>query len=294
MEQIIERIKRLVEGQQRSRYMITMGEYELPLYVDSIGINPEQEPIDRSKGYPCFHWLQTVEGEGEFELNGIRYSLPPGNGSLLFPGIPHSYSAKGGKKWSTMYVTFGGVLAASMLASLGIRHTEWLNWNEDAPITSQLISMVEQTGQDDDRTGLDASAQLYRFLTMIKIYGQKGGRSSVFQHLEKLDPLLHWLDVHYGDPDISLTDMAEQLEISPRYLNSLFRQAFGITAYAYLIRLRMIKAKEMMSLGDKRSIKEIAQLSGYRDPSHFIAAFGKSEGITPEQFRKLHGLTTVL
>ncbi|SDX67756.1 AraC family transcriptional regulator [Paenibacillus sp. CF384] len=292
MEQIIERNKGFNDGQQRSRYMFTLGEYELPLYVDSIGINPDQEAVDRTKGYPCFHWLQTIEGEGEFELNGIKYSLPPGNGSLLFPDVPHFYTAKPGKKWATMYVTFGGVLAASMLASLGIRQTEWLNWNEDAPITSQLESMIKQAQHDEDRTGLNASAQLYRFLTMIKIYGQKGGRSSVFQHLEKLDPLLHWLDFHYGDPDISLTDMAEQLGISSRYLNSLFRQAFGITAYAYLIRLRMIKSKEMMSLGDKRSIKEIAQLSGYRDPSHFIAAFGKAEGITPEQFRKLHGLTT--
>ncbi|NBD26248.1 helix-turn-helix transcriptional regulator [Paenibacillus glycinis] len=275
----------------RNRYMFTLGEFDLPLYMDSVGYNPYQEPVDRSKGYPNFHWLQTLEGEGEFLLGGRRYTLPPGNGSLLFPGVPHSYAAKGGKKWSTLYVTFGGALAGSMLASLGIRHTEWLHWNDDAPITSQLVRMIEQVQKDEDRTGLNASAALYRFLTMVKIYGQKGGRSSVYQHLEKLDPLLHWLDDHYGDPEIGLPDMAEQLDISPRYLNSLFRQAFGITAYAYLIRLRIMKSKEMMSFGDnKQSIKEIAQLSGYRDSSHFIAAFGKAEGMTPEQFRKLHGL----
>lgn len=290
MEQL-EGHKKIVINGYMSRYMFTLGEYDLPLYMDSIGFNPDQESVDRSKGYPNFHWLQTIEGEGEFLLNGRRYSLPPGSGSMLFPGVPHSYAAKSGKKWSTLYVTFGGELAASMLASLGIRHTEWLHWNEDAPITSQLLAMIEQVRKDDDRTGLNASAALYRFLTMIKIYGQKGGRSSVYQHLEKLDPLLHWLDEHYGDPEIGLSDMAMQLDISPRYLNSLFRQAFGITAYAYLIRLRIIKSKEMMSFGEnKQSIKEIAQLSGYRDSSHFIAAFGKAEGMTPEQFRKLHGL----
>lgn len=291
MEQRLERKEFIVGGQQQNRFMFKSGEFELPLYMDSIGFNPDQETVDRTKGYPYFHWLQTFEGEGEFELNGRSYTLPPGHGSLLFPGVPHFYTAKGNKKWSTLFITFGGVLAASMLASLGIRHTEWLHWEEDAPITSQLIEMIKQVQHDEDRTGLNASAQLYRFLTMIKIYGQRGGRSSVFQHLEKLDPLLGWLDANYGDPDISLTDMAEKLGISPRYLNSLFRQAFGITAYAYLIRLRIIKSKEMMILGDNsRSIKEIAQLSGYRDSSHFIAAFGKTEGITPEQFRKLHGL----
>ena len=271
--------------------MFVLGEKDLPLYVESIGFNPDQETVVRRRGYPCFHWLQTLEGEGEFELSGRRFSLPVGNGSLLFPGVPHSYTAKG-KQWKTLYVTFGGALADSILASLGIRHTEWLRWNEDAPMTAQLMAMVEQTRYDEDRTGLNASAQLYRFLTMIKIYGQTGGRSSLFQHLEKLDPLLHWLDKRFGDPEIGLTDMAERLEISPRYLNALFRQAFGITAYAYLIRLRIRKAKELMSRSDRKSIKEIAQLSGYRDASHFISAFGKTEGMTPEQFRKLQGLTT--
>lgn len=286
--------QRITDDGQMSRYMFKLGEHDLPLQIDSIGYNSEQEAIDRSKGYPFFHWLQTIEGEGEFQLNGRRYSLPPGSGSLLFPDVPHSYAAKVGRKWTTLYVTFGGSLAGAMLGSLGIRHTEWLHWNDDAPITSQLVAMIEQIRKDDDRTGLNASAALYRFLTMIKIYGQKGGRSSVHQHLEKLDPLLQWLDEHYGDPDIGLADMAVRLDISPRYLNSLFRQAFGITAYAYLIRLRIIKSKQMMSFGDnKRSIKEIAQLSGYRDSSHFIAAFGRAEGMTPEQFRKMHGLMTI-
>ncbi|MFC0333013.1 AraC family transcriptional regulator [Paenibacillus sepulcri] len=288
MEQIIRR--KVVEDQLR-RFMFVLGKNDLPLYVESIGYNPDQESVVRRKGYPYFHWLQTIEGEGEFELSGRRFSLSQGNGSLIFPGVPHSYSAAKGKKWATLYVTFGGSLADSMLAQLGIRHTEWLHWNDDAPITEQLLDMVEQTQYDEDRTGLNASAQLYRFLTMVKIYGQTGGKSSLFQHLEKLDPLLNWLDQKFGDPEIGLMDMADRLGISPRYLNALFRQAFGITAYAYLIRLRIRKAKELMSKSERKSIKEIAQLSGYRDPSHFISAFGKTEGMTPDQFRKLQGLT---
>ncbi|WP_274652547.1 AraC family transcriptional regulator [Paenibacillus humicola] len=289
MEQIARRKEWVIEGLRR-RFLFATGENELPLYVESIGFNPAQEPVARSNGYNYFHWLQTLEGEGDFELSGKRFSLPRGNGTLLFPGVPHVYVPKG-KAWSTLYITFGGTLAVSILASLGIRHTEWFQWHDDAPLTAHLMQMIEEAQHDEDRSGLNASSQLYRFLTYIKIYGRTGGRSSLFQHLEKLDPLLLWLDRHYGDPEIGLTDMAEQLGISPRYLNALFRQAFGITAYAYLIRLRIRKAKELMSRSDRKSVKEIAQLSGYRDPSHFIAAFGKTEGMTPEQFRRLHGLS---
>ncbi|MBB3108475.1 AraC-like DNA-binding protein [Paenibacillus phyllosphaerae] len=290
MEQIVRRTEFVVEGQTR-RFLFALSDRDLPLYVESIGFNPEQEPMVRRTGYPVFHWLQTLEGEGEFELSGRKFSLPAGNGALLFPGVPHAYAPKG-KVWKTLYLTFGGSLADAILAALDIRHTEWFHWNEDAPVTEQLLAMVEQAEHDEDRTGLNASSQLYHFITVLKKYGQTGSRSSLFHHLEKLDPLLQWLDVHYGDPEIGLTDMAQQLEISPRYLNALFRQAFGITAYAYLIRLRIRKAKELMSRGERRSVKDIALACGYRDPSHFIAAFGKTENMTPDQFRKLHGWAT--
>ncbi|MCQ6558791.1 AraC family transcriptional regulator [Paenibacillus mendelii] len=286
MEQLVRRTESVDDGR---RFLFALGEHDLPLQVESIGYNPHQEPILRPKGYPCFHWLQTLEGEGEFELSGRQFTLPPGCGSLLFPGVPHTYAPKD-KQWATIYLTFGGSLAESILASLDIRHTEWFHWNEDAPVTAQLLAMIEQAQHDEDRSGLNASAQLYQFITTLKKYGQTGSRSSLFQHLEKLDPLLQWLELHYGDPEIGLNDMAALLGLSPRYLNALFRQAFGITTYAYLIRLRIRKAKELMSRGGRKSIKEIAELSGYRDPSHFIATFGRTEGMTPDQFRKLQGI----
>jgi len=288
MEQFLQKADWL-EQRQDLRFLFAFGEHELPLYVESIGYHNHQGPMHRRDGYPYFHWLQTLEGEGEFELSGRRFVLPVGAGCLLFPGVAHAYAPKS-NPWATIYVTFGGSLAESLLTSFGIRHTDWFEWAEDAPITEQLVAMIGHAQHNEDRSGLDTSAELYQLITMIKKYGQSSGRTSLFQHMEKLNPLLHWLDKHYGDPEIGLGDMAERLHVSPRYLNSLFRQSFGLTAYAYLIKLRIRKAKEMMIRGERRSIKDIALLSGYRDPSHFIAAFGKTEGMTPEQFRKLHGI----
>ncbi|MFD0715267.1 AraC family transcriptional regulator [Paenibacillus sp. GCM10027626] len=290
MEQTIRRAA-LLAGGNGVHTLFSLGEQELPLCVESIGYNTNQETLRRPEGYPYFHWLQTLEGEGEFELSGRRFTLPAGTGSLLFPGVPHTYGPIGGVRWSTLYVTFSGSLAEVLLASLGIRHTDWFDWGADAPITDHLLMMTEHAHQQNDRSGLQASVQLYHFITLLKTYGQTGGRSSLFQQLKQLNPLLQWLDEHYGDPEIGLNDMAELLSMTPRYLNSLFRQAFGMTAYAYLIQLRIRKAKELMSRGERKSVKEIAILSGYRDTSHFIAAFGKTEGMTPEQFRRLHEIT---
>ncbi|WP_127534232.1 helix-turn-helix domain-containing protein [Paenibacillus kobensis] len=271
----------------KSHYWFAGVQPSLPIYVESIGYNPVQESIDRQDGYPCFHWLHTVHGEGLIEVAGQQMTLPAHTGILLYPHIKHSYKPSS-DSWSTEYITFDGPQAASMLTSLGFRHSEWFRWEEGTEFGGHLGRMVETISREDDRSGLDASSGLYRFLLLLKKYGQVRTGSSLFQHMEKLNPLLAWLDNGYSDPSVGLPEMAERLLVTPRYLNMMFHKAFGMTAYTYLIRLRLTKAKELLTGGERKSIQSIAQQVGYRDASHFIAVFRKTEGLTPEQFRKLH------
>lgn len=61
-----------------------------------------------------------------------------------------------------------------------------------------------------------------------------------------------------------------------------------MTAYAYFILLRIRKAKELMTLYPRMTIKEVAGQVGFRDSSHFVATFRRLEDVTPEQFRNLY------
>ncbi|WP_160396976.1 AraC family transcriptional regulator [Paenibacillus sp. MMS18-CY102] len=273
---------------QKRHFLFAGAEPSLPIFVESIGYNPTQETLERKDGYPCFHWLQTVQGEGVIEVAGQKLALPVNTGILLFPHVKHYYASSSDELWSTVYVTFEGPQAAAFVTKLGFRHSEWFRWDEGNELGAHLEGMLTAMQQADDRSGLDASSGLYRFLILLKKYGQIRTGASLFQHMEKLNPLLQWLDGHFHDPALGLPEMAECLGVSARYLNVLFRRAFGMTAYTYLIRLRLTKAKELISGPERKSITQIAQLVGYRDVSHFIAVFGKTEGMTPEQFRKLH------
>jgi len=67
---------------RKLRYTYTTNEDSLPLFVESVGFNPQEQDFSRPEGYPYYHWLQTVEGEGVFSFNGQEYSLPKGRGVL--------------------------------------------------------------------------------------------------------------------------------------------------------------------------------------------------------------------
>lgn len=260
---------------------------DLPLLLESVGYNPNQEKIARPDGYPYYHWLQTAEGEGELTFGNGTVPLPPGSGMLLPPGIPHAYAAKRSTRWETYYLTFGGAAAGSILAAFGIREAALFRWEAEAPLTPLLGHLLNKLDRIQDLFGLETSTEVYRFLAVLSQFGQVSG-SAVPRNMEKLGPLLAWMEQEYGNPDIGLDTLAEVVGMSGRHLSKLFQQTFGIAPYSYLTQMRIHKAKEHLASEPGVTVAAIAGKTGFRDASHFVATFRKHTGMTPQQFRRLH------
>lgn len=263
------------------------GNTQLPLLIESLGFNPDQEKIDRPQGYPCYHWLQTEAGEGIMSYGHDKFTLTRGSGVLLPPGMPHAYESAKDHRWTTFFLTFGGEAAGSILSAFGIRDAHFFRWEEDSPIAYFLGEMIESFGTGPDLFGLEASVNAYRFLGLLGRFGQVSN-PSVSRNMEKLAPLLRWMEVHYDNADIGLDDLAGVLEVSGRHLSKLFQNTFDLSPYAYLVQMRIHKAKEKLAADSIQTVAAIAQQTGFRDTSHFIATFRKHTGMTPQQFRRLH------
>ncbi|MGP3786325.1 AraC family ligand binding domain-containing protein [Paenibacillus sp. 1A_MP2] len=108
------------------RYFMTSRDRPLPLYIESIGYNGNQESVSRPAGYPCYHWLQTVKGAGEFRFAGSTVLLGETSGILLPPNEPHEYVPSQGE-WQTLYITFGGAQCPAITESLGLGRLPFIN-----------------------------------------------------------------------------------------------------------------------------------------------------------------------
>ncbi|GJM83006.1 hypothetical protein HMSSN139_55020 [Paenibacillus sp. HMSSN-139] len=179
---------------------------DLPLLLESVGYNPNQEKIARPDGYPYYHWLQTAEGEGELTFGSGTVPLPPGSGMLLPPGMPHAYEAKRSSKWETYYLTFGGAAAGSILGAFGIREAALFRWEAEAPLTPLLGHLLNKLDSIQDLFGLETSTEVYRFLAVLSQFGQVSS-SAVPRNMEKLGPLLAWMEREYGNPDVGLESL---------------------------------------------------------------------------------------
>lgn len=278
----------IIMSDPKSRFLINTPDQPVPFYIESIGYNPNQETVIRHEGYPCYHWMQTTTGEGEISLNGQTVFLPENHGILILPNVPHRYQMKA-NSWSTFYLTFDGPLVKQMLTTLGTYVSSVYLWSIHSEFHILLENLLSKITHQHDVTGLDHSIDLYRFMILLKKHGEFDRSPSIHSLAERIGPLLRFLDQEYADPGLEVAQMADILNISSRHLNSLFNKTFGYTPYQYLIRLRIQKAKELLLNNRSLSVQNISGRVGFRDPSHFVATFRKSQKITPETFRLKYG-----
>ncbi|MEM9053360.1 MAG: helix-turn-helix transcriptional regulator [Bacteroidota bacterium] len=82
---------------------------------------------------------------------------------------------------------------------------------------------------------------------------------------------------------------AEQLNITPRTLNTITHEIIGKSSKQFVDESLMMKIKRML-LNTSLSVKEVAYQSGFDEPSNMYKFFKKHVGNTPEEFRGIHSV----
>lgn len=95
-----------------------------------------------------------------------------------------------------------------------------------------------------------------------------------------------YIKSNFSNNNISLDQIAEKVNKNAGYLSKLFKVETGENYVEYLTKLRMERAKELLT---DISIKtyEISSMVGYADVSHFNRMFKKHMGFSPSEYREL-------
>lgn len=123
--------------------------------------------------------------------------------------------------------------------------------------------------------------ELARHFTAASAVDTKGGLASW---------RLRLADERISDPSAiypTATELAALCRLSPRQFSRAFRASRGCSINDYLAQTRIETAKRR--LFSKESIAQIASTLGFSSQSSFTAAFRRSTGTTPNQFRKRLG-----
>jgi AraC-like DNA-binding protein len=88
--------------------------------------------------------------------------------------------------------------------------------------------------------------------------------------------------------NITVKELASTCALSASHFARRFRLSFGTSVHQRLIKLRIERAKELLSKTEK-SLSETALLSGFCDQPAFARAFRRIERNTPSNWRRVNG-----
>ncbi len=94
-----------------------------------------------------------------------------------------------------------------------------------------------------------------------------------------------YIDDHFSDPELQMTDVAKHFNLSPNHFSTVFSQEIGESFRDYLNNLRLNRAKELLRTTNIKCA-EVAYQSGYNDAHYFSTFFKKKVGVTPQEFRE--------
>ncbi len=86
--------------------------------------------------------------------------------------------------------------------------------------------------------------------------------------------------------DITLTEAASLVGVTPEYLSKLFNQKINVNFVVFLRNFRISMAKRMI-LSGKYRIQEVAEQVGFKDPKYFNKVFKSVCGISPSEYKKV-------
>ncbi len=96
--------------------------------------------------------------------------------------------------------------------------------------------------------------------------------------------VMNYLNHHFAE-DINVNSIAAALFLNRDYISHVFKDETGYSVMAYVISLRMNRAKLLLAETD-RSITDIATECGYTDFTYFSKQFKKHTNLSPSKFRK--------
>jgi len=107
-----------------------------------------------------------------------------------------------------------------------------------------------------------------------------------FQNTDIVDQVIAFMHENFMT-NIGIGQIAEQLNITPNYLSTLFHKKTGINFMTYLKKIRMLKAKELLT-DPNIQVHQVAEQVGYLSPRHFARLFAEHHGCLPSEYRDRH------
>lgn len=221
------------------------------------------------------------EGKATLELKDGR-SLTLSKGFFVnFPESQATYRCEDGAPWTIKWIMAEGEMIEKYLSFLGITaehpYIELKNECETEAVFDEMYEHFDKKALSSKIYCISLMHKLFSALAK-DIYDTKRDMGYVTS-AEQL------IEENYRNPEFNVSELAKTLGLHHNYFSILYKRETGQTPIKTINGYRLQNACKMLRFTDK-SVKEVAQGSGFSDELYFSRVFKAAFGVAPTVYRK--------
>lgn len=205
-----------------------------------------------------FQEISLSDVQGMKDMLDRVYQIPAHNGHILYRDYFFSITFLILLRLYQMQNKYGAEYAIVEPRLLDLRYLR-----KEYPVLEEQKKLVEEKAM-----------LLYELISKQKVAAPS----------KMIQAALDYIDRHFNE-NISLQDVADNINISKNYLCDIFKKELGMTFINYVTNLRIEKAKEYLTNTDMK-MYEVSYAVGYNDYAYFSQIFKKHTGTTLSAYRR--------
>ena len=260
---------------------------------------PQLMTAPHSHGHIEFNWL--TEGELDYVFDGRMVNAPSGRLILFWAGVSHQAIgvpavAAGDLRQCNIYFPLDSFLYLPKLGAL----TDCVMGGGVIALSPDTVDVGILTrwyrdyrSGNADRTDLLKTeiglmlrrASLVGWDTLLPPWIEgKATNSHRATPLRHVVAMIRFIAEHISEP-FGVAEVASATGLHPNYVQTLFRRVMHISIHRFVVRMRLIRARELL-FGSDLSVENIAFSSGFSSLSQFYEQFTKAYGMPPFRLKK--------
>lgn len=256
-------------------------------YISEVGYYPRathhyRERLDGADDAILFFCL---EGRGTVTIFSDNkwhsQIIEPGDIFCILPKTPHIYFSDNEKPWTVLWIHFYSKFLKELPVNTFGKPT-MKNAQKKEIIESSLVDLFMMENKSITLPNTIFMASLLRHLLTTIYFFEDDPTVSKKSFL--LTSCIQYMNRQL-DKNLSLTDISKRFNISPSYLNTIFKEETDKSPIEFFIKLKMDEACSLLRITTMK-IKEIASSLGYTDAYYFSRLFKKTIGLSPKKYRE--------
>ena len=233
-----------------------------------------------------------------YKIKDKEYRLSAGDVLLIWPRELHEIVSS--TKDSTLFIQFSSDIMESnadlVSASRFMTGCHVLSEKNEPEVAGKVKNLIYEIkdiySKKPSFSETKCKILIYQLLLEIGDYAMKEQREQIgtanysSNSWNYIRLACNYILEHSSD-DISQSDVAGIIGLSPFYFSKLFKEYTGTSFPAYLGRIRLQNAITLLT-DNALSITDCAYMAGFQSTTTFNKVFLETVGCSPREYRKLH------